>query len=142
MVAPRDDLVLISHNPCDHLDDASVRALNARPGGPPLFVVPLGTGRWLAGRAITHVVELGWWQPHRVGALLHGRAAREPRRGGARAPRPRRQGPGRRAPGQLRAQGRGAGRAAARAARGVAGARIFVLAIGETRRLPRRGGRP
>ncbi len=66
---PRLDLVLISHNHYDHLDDASVRALNAQSGGPPLFLVPLGIGPWLAGRGITNVVELDWWQSHRVGAL-------------------------------------------------------------------------
>jgi N-acyl-phosphatidylethanolamine-hydrolysing phospholipase D len=66
---PRVDLVLISHNHYDHLDEASVRALSAQPGGPPLFVVPLGIGRWLAGRGITHVVELDWWQSQRMGAL-------------------------------------------------------------------------
>ena len=39
---PHIDLVMVSHNHYDHLDAASVRALNAQPGGPPLFVVPLG----------------------------------------------------------------------------------------------------
>jgi N-acyl-phosphatidylethanolamine-hydrolysing phospholipase D len=61
---PRVDLVLISHNHYDHLDDASVRALAAQPGGPPLFVVPLGLQAWFADRGITSVVELDWWQSH------------------------------------------------------------------------------
>ncbi len=63
---PHVDVVLISHNHYDHLDDASVRALAAQPGGSPLFVVPLGIKAWMADRGITHVVELDWWQSHPV----------------------------------------------------------------------------
>ena len=66
---PHIDLVLISHNHYDHLDEASVRQLAVQPGGPPLFVVPLGLKAWLADRGITHAVELDWWQSHRLGAL-------------------------------------------------------------------------
>ena len=66
---PRIDVVLISHNHYDHLDEASVKALAAQPGGPPLFVVPLGLKAWLADAGIEHAVELDWWQGHRVGAL-------------------------------------------------------------------------
>jgi acetoin utilization deacetylase AcuC-like enzyme len=39
---PRIDVVLLSHNHYDHLDRGTVHALAAQPGGPPLFVVPLG----------------------------------------------------------------------------------------------------
>jgi len=63
---PRLDVVLISHNHYDHLDEASVRAPQAQPGGPPLFVVPLGVKAWLAERGITRVVELDGWQSHRL----------------------------------------------------------------------------
>jgi L-ascorbate metabolism protein UlaG (beta-lactamase superfamily) len=52
---------VISHNHYDHLDEASVRALNAQAGGPPLFVVPLGLETWLAGVGITNVRALDWW---------------------------------------------------------------------------------
>jgi N-acyl-phosphatidylethanolamine-hydrolysing phospholipase D len=61
---PHIDVVLISHNHYDHLDEASVRALNAQAGGPPLFVVPLGIKAWMADVGITNVVELDWWQLH------------------------------------------------------------------------------
>ena len=61
---PRIDAVLIAHNHYDHLDDASVRGLNAQPGGPPLFIVPLGLKAWFAEREIASVVELDWWQSH------------------------------------------------------------------------------
>jgi N-acyl-phosphatidylethanolamine-hydrolysing phospholipase D len=64
---PHIDVVLISHNHYDHLDDQSVQALNTQPGGAPLFVVPLGLKAWLAGRGIVNAVELDWWQAHKVG---------------------------------------------------------------------------
>ncbi len=63
---PRIDVVLISHNHYDHLDENSVRALNAQKGGPPLFVVPLGLERWLASVGVTHVRALDWWDAARV----------------------------------------------------------------------------
>lgn len=65
---PHVDLVLVSHNHYDHLDEASVDALNRQPGGPPLFVVPLGLKPWLADRGIRNAVELDWWQEHRLPA--------------------------------------------------------------------------
>jgi L-ascorbate metabolism protein UlaG (beta-lactamase superfamily) len=69
---PRIDVVLISHNHYDHLDEASVRALNAQPGGPPLFVVPLGVERWLAGVGITNVRALDWWdKTEAAGVTIH-----------------------------------------------------------------------
>jgi len=58
---PHVDVVLISHNHYDHLDESSVRALNAQPGGPPLFVVPLGLERWLASIGVTNARALDWW---------------------------------------------------------------------------------
>lgn len=63
---PHIDAVLISHNHYDHLDEASVQALNRQAGGPPLFIVPLGVKAWMAGVGIERVVELRWWQSHRV----------------------------------------------------------------------------
>jgi N-acyl-phosphatidylethanolamine-hydrolysing phospholipase D len=66
---PHIDVVLISHDHYDHLDDASVRGLNSQPGGPPLFIVPLGVKTWMAKRDIGNVIELDWGQSRRVGAV-------------------------------------------------------------------------
>jgi N-acyl-phosphatidylethanolamine-hydrolysing phospholipase D len=43
--------------------------LAAQAGGPPLFVVPLGLKRWFASEGITSVVELDWWQSHKLGEV-------------------------------------------------------------------------
>jgi N-acyl-phosphatidylethanolamine-hydrolysing phospholipase D len=58
---PRIDAVLLSHNHYDHLDTASVKALNAQPGGAPLFIVPLGVKKWFAAEGITNVQQMDWW---------------------------------------------------------------------------------
>ena len=63
---PRIDVVLVSHNHYDHLDEASLRGLAAQPGGPPLFVAPLGLGRWFARHRIGPAVELDWWDSLRL----------------------------------------------------------------------------
>jgi len=70
---PPIDLVLVSHNHYDHLDEASVKALARQGGGSPLFVVPLGLADWFRGRRITRVVELDWWQSQKV-QTVHGPA--------------------------------------------------------------------
>nr|HET7859254.1 MBL fold metallo-hydrolase [Caldimonas sp.] len=66
---PHVDAVVVSHNHYDHLDEASVRALAAQEGGPPLFVVPLGVKAWFGALGIERVVELDWWQSVHVGAV-------------------------------------------------------------------------
>ncbi|MCX7892178.1 MAG: MBL fold metallo-hydrolase [Burkholderiales bacterium] len=64
---PRIDLVVISHNHYDHLDEGTVVRLAAQPGGPPLFVVPLGMKPWLADVGVQNVAELDWWESRQVG---------------------------------------------------------------------------
>jgi N-acyl-phosphatidylethanolamine-hydrolysing phospholipase D len=65
---PRIDLVLISHNHYDHLDARTVQMLNQQPGGPPLFIVPLGLDLWMKDQGITRVQRMDWWESFRVAA--------------------------------------------------------------------------
>lgn len=55
---PRVDVVLVSHDHYDHLDEPTVRRL-AREHDP-LFVVPVGLKAWLAGQGISRAIELNW----------------------------------------------------------------------------------
>lgn len=68
---PRIDAVLVSHSHYDHLSLPSLRALYAQPGGPPLFIVPLGVDRILldnvTGGDRSRIVKLDWWDSTRLG---------------------------------------------------------------------------
>lgn len=66
---PHIEAVLLSHNHYDHLDRASVQALQRQPGGPPRFFVPLGLRRWLTAAGATDVVEQDWWEHRPFQAL-------------------------------------------------------------------------
>jgi len=59
---PHIDVVVISHNHYDHLDQASIEALNQQAGGAPLFLVPLGVKDWMTAIGVTNVHEMDWWQ--------------------------------------------------------------------------------
>lgn len=65
---PRIDRVLISHNHYDHLDESTVRQLHRRFGDVLCFCIPRGLRRWFEKRGIHNLVELGWWQSHRIAA--------------------------------------------------------------------------
>ncbi|HEY4184805.1 MAG TPA: MBL fold metallo-hydrolase [Polyangia bacterium] len=56
------DVITVSHNHYDHLDAPTI----ARIGEGPLYVTPLGNGRWLHQAGAKNVVELDWWQSHEL----------------------------------------------------------------------------
>ncbi len=66
---PPIDAIIISHDHYDHLDASTVAALAQQTRAP--FLVPLGVGAHLEhwGIAPERIVELDWWQEHRVGEL-------------------------------------------------------------------------
>src|SRR5262249_50399917 len=59
------DVVTVSHNHYDHMDLPTLRRI----GPAALYVVPVGNGRFLERVGLTNVVELEWWQSHRVDGL-------------------------------------------------------------------------
>lgn len=61
---PHVDVVLLSHNHYDHLDEPSTRHFARQAGGAPLYFVPLGLKDWMGKRRITQVVEMDWWDEH------------------------------------------------------------------------------
>jgi N-acyl-phosphatidylethanolamine-hydrolysing phospholipase D len=65
---PPIDIVLISHNHYDHLDDDTVRALVARQPGA-AWAVPLGVAEFVRMRGARRVVELDWWQRASIGTI-------------------------------------------------------------------------
>jgi L-ascorbate metabolism protein UlaG (beta-lactamase superfamily) len=54
------DVVVVSHNHYDHLQPASLRAIEARHR--PEFVTMLGLGPYLRRLGLSRVVELDWWE--------------------------------------------------------------------------------
>ncbi len=64
---PRVDVVLISHDHYDHLDEATIRRL-ARTFDP-RFLVPKGLQSWFADRGISKVTELNWGESMVVGGV-------------------------------------------------------------------------
>ena len=65
---PPIDVVLITHDHYDHLEEPTIRQLDSKTG---LFLMPLGIGELLEdwGIAPEKVVELDWWEHHKLGSL-------------------------------------------------------------------------
>jgi L-ascorbate metabolism protein UlaG (beta-lactamase superfamily) len=67
---PPIDIVVISHDHYDALDEQTIMKLRRRPGGEKTrFYVPLGLKSWFAIREIDQVVELDWWDRQQDGNL-------------------------------------------------------------------------
>ncbi|MDY0042212.1 MAG: MBL fold metallo-hydrolase [Desulforhabdus sp.] len=67
---PPIDIVLISHDHYDSLDEETVKKLRERPGGQlTTFYVPLGLKSWLQVRGVSRAVEMDWWQRQKDGPL-------------------------------------------------------------------------
>lgn len=52
------DIVLVSHDHFDHLDEKVVRELN----NTVTWYIPLGLRDWFVRRGVVNVIELDWWQ--------------------------------------------------------------------------------
>jgi L-ascorbate metabolism protein UlaG (beta-lactamase superfamily) len=62
---PPVQVVTVSHNHFDHLDVPTLRRI----GPEALYVTPLGNGALLRREGLERVVELDWWESHRLGDL-------------------------------------------------------------------------
>ena len=59
---PPIDIVVISHDHFDALDEQSIKKLRQRPGGEKTrFYVPLGLKNWFAIRGVEKVFAMDWW---------------------------------------------------------------------------------
>jgi L-ascorbate metabolism protein UlaG (beta-lactamase superfamily) len=62
---PEIDVIVVTHNHYDHLDEA---VLSFLPSGIPT-IVPEGMGRWMHRRGRSRVIELQWWRHTEVEGL-------------------------------------------------------------------------
>ena len=61
------DVVLISHNHYDHLDENSVEQLHNKFGSSIKWLVPLGLVKWFNSNGIeNNVFEFNWWQSMKI----------------------------------------------------------------------------
>ena len=62
---PDIDVVIISHDHYDHLDQETIKKL----GNKPYYFVPLGVGEILSGWGIKNFVELDWWDSNKLNSI-------------------------------------------------------------------------
>jgi N-acyl-phosphatidylethanolamine-hydrolysing phospholipase D len=65
---PPIDLVLVSHDHYDHLDDPTVRRLAVQHADAS-WLAPLGLSAWLTDRGVAQVRELDWWDRTEFGRI-------------------------------------------------------------------------
>ena len=58
---PPIDVVIVSHDHYDHLDEPTVRGVHERSGDRVRWITPTGYAPWFAHRNIANVTELAWW---------------------------------------------------------------------------------
>jgi N-acyl-phosphatidylethanolamine-hydrolysing phospholipase D len=66
---PPIDVVLLSHDHYDHLDERSVKALQQRFGDDLHWITPLAYQPWFARRGVRTLTELNWWQATEVAGV-------------------------------------------------------------------------
>lgn len=59
---PKIDIVLISHNHYDHLDQSTVEKI----GNSAIWIVPLGYKKWFKDLGISNVKEFDWWDVKQI----------------------------------------------------------------------------
>jgi N-acyl-phosphatidylethanolamine-hydrolysing phospholipase D len=52
------DIVLVTNNHLDHLDENTVKSL----GDSVTWYIPLGLRDWFVSKGVENVIELDWWQ--------------------------------------------------------------------------------
>ena len=62
---PKIDIIVISHNHYDHLDEATVKAI----GNSAKWCVPLGLKSWFQDVGVTNVVEFDWWDKKEINGI-------------------------------------------------------------------------
>ncbi|MFA6065738.1 MAG: MBL fold metallo-hydrolase [Candidatus Babeliaceae bacterium] len=67
---PSIDIILLSHNHRDHMDEASIRILHAK--NPAIkTLVPMGDKAWFIKRGLGNVHECSWWESIKIGEAMY-----------------------------------------------------------------------